>query len=302
MFDLKKLVKVDENHEARRLLGKPVADEIDASTADIISSLDHKPVLQAIMLAGDDGIDDASLSYVNSISKRAEKLDIEVSPVRCKNAGEVMTSIAFANASSAVDAIIVMDDDRLRDVKSTDGYPIATGKDVDCMSFDSQALLYTGIDTNRTAHPFAPCTPEAVIAIMKHYDIHIDGSDVCIVGRSSTVGKPLAHMLTDMNATVTLCHSHTKDVMEHVMESDVVVFATGQPKEYGVEFFTSNQTVIDVSTNVGEDGKMCGDVDFENVRHVVDAITPVPGGVGTVTTSVLLNHVAQAAFNNRSKR
>ena len=301
MFDIKKLVKVDETREARQLLGKPVANQIDMSTANIVSTLDRPPALQIITLVGDEA-NDASLSYANNVSRRAKKLGIDAAIVHCKTTNDVLTSIAFANASSAVDAIIVMDDDRLRDVKSTDGYPIATGKDVDCMSFDSQALLYTGIDTNKTAHPFAPCTPEAVIAIMKHYDIPIDGSDVCIVGRSSTVGKPLAHMLTDMNATVTLCHSHTKDVMEHVMESDVVVFATGQPKEYGVEFFTGNQTVIDVSTNVGEDGKMCGDVDFENVRHIVEAITPVPGGVGTVTTSVLLNHVAQAALHNRSRR
>lgn len=301
MFDIKKLVKVDEMREARQLLGQPVANQIDLSTANIVSTLDRPPSLQIITLVGDEA-NDASLSYANSVSRRAKKLGIDAAIVHCKTTNDVLTSIAFANASSAVDAIIVMDDDRLRDVKSTDGYPIATGKDVDCMSFDSQALLYTGIDTNKTAHPFAPCTPEAVIAILKHYDIPIDGSDVCIVGRSSTVGKPLAHMLTNMNATVTLCHSHTKDVMEHVMESDVVVFATGQPKEYGVEFFTGNQTVIDVSTNVGEDGKMCGDVDFENVRHIVEAITPVPGGVGTVTTSVLLNHVAQAALQNRSRR
>ena len=301
MFYIKKLVKIDEMQEARQLLGKPIANQIDLSTANIVSTLDCPPALQIITLIGDEA-NDASLSYANSVSRRAKKLGIDAAIVHCKTTNDVLTSIAFANASSAVDAIIVMDDDRLRDVKSTDGYPIATGKDVDCMSFDSQAILYTGIDTNKVVHPFAPCTPEAVIAIMKHYDIPIDGSDVCIVGRSSTVGKPLAHMLTDMNATVTLCHSHTKDVMEHIMESDVVVFATGQPKEYGIEFFSSNQTVIDVSTNVDKDGKMCGDVDFENVRHIVEAITPVPGGVGTVTTSVLLFHVAQAAFNNRSKR
>lgn len=301
MFDIKKLVKVDEGREAKQLLGKPVANQIDLSTANIVSTLDRPPALQIITLVGDEA-NDASLSYANSVSRRAKKLGIDAAIVHCKTTNDVLTSIAFANASSAVDAIIVMDDDRLRDVKSTDGYPIATGKDVDCMSFDSQAMLYTGIDTNKAAHPFAPCTPEAVIAILKHYDIPIDGSDVCIIGRSSTVGKPLAHMLTNMNATVTLCHSHTKDVMNDIMDSDIAIFATGHPRAYGVEMFTQRQSVIDVATNMDESGKMCGDVDFESVQHVVEAITPVPGGVGTVTTSVLLSHVAQAALQNRSRR
>ena len=294
MFDIKKLVKVDETREARQLLGKPVANQIDLSTANIVSTLDRQPSLQIITLVGDEA-NDASLSYANSVSRRAKKLGIDAAIVHCKTTNDVLTSIAFANASSAVDAIIVMDDDRLRDVKSTDGYPIATGKDVDCMSFDSQALLYTGIDTNKTAHQFAPCTPEAVIAILKHYDIPIDGSDVCIVGRSSTVGKPLAHMLTDMNATVTLCHSHTKDVMNDIMDSDIAIFATGHPRAYGIEMFTQRQSVIDVATNMDESGKMCGDVDFDAVKDIVANITPVPGGAGSVTTSVLADHVVRAA-------
>ena len=144
-----------------------------------------------------------------------------------------------------------------------------------------------------TNEGFAPCTPEAVVRILDYYGIDLSGKDVVIVGRSLVVGKPLAQMLMARNATVTTCHTKTKDLPEKTKRADILISAAGHIGTIKAEHVREGQIVIDVGINFDESGKMTGDVDFEDVSNIVSAITPVPGGVGSVTNAVLLAHICE---------
>ena len=142
---------------------------------------------------------------------------------------------------------------------------------------------------------FVPCTALAVIKIIKKYAIDVKGANIAVAGRSSIVGRPLAHMLTSMDATVTLCHSKTKDIVSIFKKSDIVISAVGKARWIKADMIGENSILIDVGTNIDESGKMCGDIDFEDVKDKVQSITPVPGGVGPVTLACLLESVVRAA-------
>jgi methylenetetrahydrofolate dehydrogenase (NADP+)/methenyltetrahydrofolate cyclohydrolase len=161
-------------------------------------------------------------------------------------------------------------------------------KDIDCMSPVNTEKVFTG-DSNG----IAPCTPEAVIEILKFYDFDLQGKNVTIVNRSMVLGKPLAMLFLAENATVTICHSKTRDLSEVTKRADIVVTGVGRGKYFGPDFFTEDSVVVDVGINFAE-GKLCGDVDFDKVSEQVSAISPVPGGVGTVTSMILLSHVIKA--------
>lgn len=167
-------------------------------------------------------------------------------------------------------------------------------KDVDGMCPVNFAKIYEGDPTG-----YAPCTAEAVMVILKHYGIELQGKRVTVVGRSMVVGKPLAMLMLAQNATVTICHSRTKDLAERCLEAEVVVAAIGQPKYITADMITEGTVVADVGINALEDGTLCGDVDYENVQEKTSYITPVPGGVGNVTTSVLASHVLRAAYRGQ---
>ena len=138
---------------------------------------------------------------------------------------------------------------------------------------------------------YAPCTPSACMKVLEHYGIDCTGKKVVVIGRSLVVGKPAAMMLLKKNATVTVCHTRTVDMPSVVKEADIVVVAAGKAGVIDGNYLREGQIVIDVGINVNEEGKLCGDVNFEEAEKIVDAITPVPRGVGGVTTSILLEHV-----------
>lgn len=142
---------------------------------------------------------------------------------------------------------------------------------------------------------YAPCTAEGVIEILDYMGTEYRGKKCAVVGCSLVVGRPLGLLLLARDATVTFCHEFTKDVPKETRDADILVVAAGVPKLIGTENVNKNMTVVDVGINVGADGKMCGDVDFDAVEPLVENITPVPGGAGTVTTSVLAKHVVKAA-------
>jgi methylenetetrahydrofolate dehydrogenase (NADP+) / methenyltetrahydrofolate cyclohydrolase len=171
-------------------------------------------------------------------------------------------------------------------------YVISPDKDVDCFNPVNVAKVFEGDESG-----FAPCTPEAVMEMLQHYDIDVTGKHVVIVGRSLVVGKPLSMLLLKKNATVTICHTKTKNLEETCKSAEILIAAAGKARMIRPEFASSGQIVIDVGINLDKDGNLCGDVDFELVEKIVDKITPVPGGVGTVTTSVLVKHVIRAAWN-----
>ena len=142
---------------------------------------------------------------------------------------------------------------------------------------------------------FPPCTPQACMEILDHYQIDCTGKKAVVVGRSLVVGKPAAMMLLKKNATVTVCHTRTKDMPSVVKEADIVIVAAGRAGVVDDRYVSPGQIIIDVGINVNDQGRLCGDVAYDKVEPIVEAITPVPGGVGSVTTSVLVGHVVEAA-------
>lgn len=175
-----------------------------------------------------------------------------------------------------------LSDDRLKEL-------INPLKDVDGISMINSAKVFAGDESG-----FAPCTAQAVMEILEHYGIDLTGKRVVVVGRSLVVGRPLSMLLLKKNATVTICHTRTKDIAAECSRADILVACAGSARMIKKEYTHPGQIVIDVGINF-VDGVMCGDVDYEAVAENVEAITPVPGGVGTVTTSVLLKHTLESA-------
>ena len=142
---------------------------------------------------------------------------------------------------------------------------------------------------------FPPCTPTACLEVLDHYNIDLAGKRAVVIGRSLVVGKPAAMLLLQRNATVTICHTKTRDIPALCRQADILIVAAGRAGMIGRDYFAPGQVVIDVGININEQGKLCGDVNFDEAQSIVSAITPVPGGVGAITTSVLAGHVLQAA-------
>ena len=142
---------------------------------------------------------------------------------------------------------------------------------------------------------FMPCTPQGVIRLLEEYNISIEGKNCVVIGRSNIVGKPMAMLLLHNNGTVTVCHSKTKNLKEICRSADILVAAIGRPRFVTADMVKPGAVVIDVGINRCEDGKLCGDVDFENVQNVASAITPVPGGVGPMTIALLMKNTVTAA-------
>lgn len=264
------------------LYGKPVKENIDAETASIIAEY-GTPTLRVVHVFGDDGADSGDVSYIRSIMRGADSLGtyidlLEVKPEYAHGA------ICAGNDDENTDGIIVIGKCDASLLDAIDG-----SKDVDCMGAKSLGALYAGYGA------FAPCTPSAILRMMSHYGIDQSGKDVCVVGRSSTVGRPLASMLVNRDATVTLCHSKTQDVRDHMRRADIVVIATGEAKAYASDDFRDDAVVFDVSTCTDENGTMCGSVDVSTFDEGSSVrITPVPRGVVQVTTAMLFRNVTEA--------
>ena len=163
-------------------------------------------------------------------------------------------------------------------------------KDIDGITLASLASVFTD---GHAGYP--PATAAACIQLLDHYQVPLQGKHVVVVGRSLVVGKPVSMMLLRRNASVTICHSKTENLADIMRSADVVICATGRARTFGAQFFGPGQTVLDVGINFDTQGNLCGDVDFAEVEPVVAAITPVPGGIGTVTTSVTMAHTVAAA-------
>ena len=164
-------------------------------------------------------------------------------------------------------------------------------KDIDGITVGSLAKIYAG-----TGEGYAPCTAQSCMELLNHYGVEVSGKRVAVIGRSLVIGRPVAMLLLAANGTVTLCHSRTRNMTDIVREADIVVVAVGKAESIGAEYFHRGQIVLDVGINWSEaKQKLVGDVDYDHVVPIVDAITPVPAGVGSVTTAVLCKHVIEAA-------
>ena len=233
------------------------------------------------------------ISYEKGAMTRCKGIGVEVKnfllPADCSQ-DDVLKVIKEVNEDRAIHGCLLfrplpktMDENFIRN-------QLDPAKDVDGITDLSMAGTYSC-----TALGFPPCTPTACMEILEHFGIDLTGKKVCVVGRSLVVGKPAAIMALQRNGTVTVCHTKTKDMKAVAREADVIIAAAGKAGVVGDGFFKEGQIVIDVGINFDEEGNMKGDVDFAAAEPVVAAITPVPGGVGTVTTSVLVKHVIEAA-------
>ncbi|GAA0994123.1 bifunctional 5,10-methylenetetrahydrofolate dehydrogenase/5,10-methenyltetrahydrofolate cyclohydrolase [Nocardiopsis tropica] len=247
------------------------------------------PPKLAVVVATDD---EGSAWYVRSIARSAEKAGIVCDIVDLgadADRDAIADRLAELSRDRAVHGIIVQTPLPTGISAADVAGQVAVAKDVDGANPASLGRLVAGIPA------FAPATAEAVVAILDHHHIGLEGVEVAVVGRSTVVGKPLAHLLLDRNATVTVCHSRTTDLPAVTSRADVVVAAVGRPSLIGADHVRSGAVVVDVGTNPTDDGGLVGDVDAGAVTGKASALTPVPGGVGPVTTALLLRHTVEAA-------
>jgi methylenetetrahydrofolate dehydrogenase (NADP+)/methenyltetrahydrofolate cyclohydrolase len=277
---------------AVNLAGAEVAARLRAATADAAGELaghGAAPRL-AVVVATDD---EASAWYVRSIAKAAGKVGVDCQVIDCgptasaEAIGQTLSRLAADHRTHGVmlqtplPAGVV-----LRDLATF----IPPEKDVDGVNPASLGRLASGLPA------FAPATAEAVLAVLDHYQVELAGREVVVVGRSTIVGKPVAHLLLDRDATVTICHSRTVDLAAVTGRAEVLVVAAGRAGLITAKHVSPGATVIDVGTNSTVDGGLTGDVEQESVRDRAGALTPVPGGVGPVTTALLLWHTVRAAL------
>ena len=286
---------------AKRLLGKEVNEALVAALQGRTAALREKgvvPTLGIIRL----GENPSDLSYEKGATKRAEEVGVAVKNYILPESAtkeELLAVIDQVNADDSVHGVLMFRPlpKHLRADSDEICNRLAPKKDVDSMTHMSNAGVFEGQDLG-----YAPCTPAACMEILDHYGIDCKGKNAVVIGRSLVVGKPAAMMLMAKNATVTICHTRTVNTAEICRNADIIVSAAGVLNSLTKDFVREGQIVIDVSMNWNPEkitskgkGGMSGDCVFDEVEPIVEAITPVPGGVGAVTTTVLMKHVVEAA-------
>lgn len=274
-----------EAYSMQILNGRPIADKLLNNVADGIFEMQGYPVLASVAV----GYNQASQAYLHGIRKDCQRCGIlmeEYTLLERATEGQVAELIHRLNMSP-VDGIILQ---RPLPPQITDDiYDVMPSvKDVDCVNTYNIAALTKNIPI------FTPCTAQAVMTLLDGYNIELEGKRCVIVGRSLSVGRPLASMMLARNATVTVCHSKTKDLSSVCSEADILVSAVGSPGIITTDHIKNGAVVVDVGTTPSPDG-LLGDVDFEHVAEKVSAITPKHGGVGPITRAVLMANVLEAA-------
>lgn len=278
------------------LKGKPVADKIKEQVGKSAEAMldEGKIATLGILRIGEN---ESDIAYENSAAKVANTLGIAVEKyiMDARSTEEdVLDVLKVMNEDEKINGILMfrplpkhIDEDKVRN-------HIAPEKDIDGISDVALSGLFTG---NKAGFP--PCTAEAAVAILDHYGIEVSGKKVVVIGRSLVIGKPVAMMLLEKNATVTICHSRTtaEDLENLCKDADIIISAAGKLNTLTEKHVNGRQIIVDVGINFDEEGKMCGDADFEALKDNVEAITPVPGGVGSVTTALLMYHTVMAAKN-----
>ena len=284
------------------LKGKPVADTIAdqiISKVDQLHAEDVQPTLAILRV----GQNDSDVAYETSAVKKAESLGLQVKKFVLEediSETELIDALEHINQNEEIHGVLLfrplpahIDEERVRNY-------LVPQKDIDGISDSSLAGIFTGEKTG-----FPPCTAEAVMKILQHYNITLSGKKVVVIGRSLVIGKPVAMMLLHENATVTICHSRTGEeaLKQYCRQADIIICATGRAKMINADYVNGRQMIVDVGINFDEEGRMCGDADQESIEasNGAAALTPVPGGVGNVTTALLLHHVVEAAEMQRQK-
>ncbi len=274
------------------LKGAPVVAAMNEHNAALCEQLKAKGVLPtlAVVRVGEREDD---LSYERGVMTRCGKVGVEVKqyllPADAQQE-QLLEVIRQINKDDSIHGCLLFRPLPKQFDDTTVRAALAPEKDIDGITDASLAGVFTNTELG-----YPPCTAQACLEILKYYGVPLSGKRAVVVGRSLVVGKPAAMMLDRENATVTLCNSRTRDLPAVCKEADVVVVAMGRMGAVGADCLRAGQTVVDVGIHVNEEGRLCGDVQFAAAEPVVDAITPVPGGVGAVTTSVLVGHVVAAA-------
>ena len=269
-----------------RLISSKIKESIKSSVEEKKKKGIREPRIASILVGKDGG----SIYYMNSQEKVATSLGVSFKRVELDEGisqEELQNVIKELNNDNTVDGIIIqlplpkhMNE---KEVVNT----ISAKKDIDCLTYENQGRLYMG-EPN-----FLPCTPNSVVTLIKSLNTEIAGKEIVVLGRSNIVGKPVAQLLLNENATVTICHSKTKNLKEVTKRADILVVAVGRPLMVDDSFVKEGAIVIDVGTS-SINGKITGDVDFEKVINKASYLTPVPGGVGALTTTLLIKNACEA--------
>ncbi|GAA0177217.1 bifunctional methylenetetrahydrofolate dehydrogenase/methenyltetrahydrofolate cyclohydrolase [Clostridium sediminicola] len=269
-----------------KLDGKEIANKIKLDIKEYIDKSENKIPCLANILVGNDG---GSKYYLNTQNKVCNKVGINTKSIELNediDEETLLNTIRELNNDESVTGIILQLPlpKHLNENKVTSA--IAIQKDVDGLNSLSTGKLFKGEKC------FIPCTPKGIIRLIKETGIQIEGKEAVVLGRSNIVGKPVAQLLLQENATVTICHSKTADLKEVCQRADILVVAVGRPNYIGKEYIKQDAVVIDVGTSV-VDGKLVGDVNYNEVLPVASYVTPVPGGVGPMTTAMLLANLCE---------
>ena len=270
--------------------GKKIANNICAELKSVVQELnkDGETITLAVVLVGENP---ASKIYVANKRKTCNEIGIisrEYNLPQTTTENELLKLIDDLNSSNEVDGILVQLPLPAHINEKNVIERIHPEKDVDSFSEVNIGKLVT------KNYRFLPCTPAGIIEILRHENIEISGKHCVILGRSNIVGKPLALLMLNNDATVTICHSKTKNLQDICKQADILIAAIGQPRSIKSDMIKPGAIVIDVGINRDASGKICGDVDFENVKDAASYITPVPGGVGPMTVAMLMKNVIAA--------
>ena len=293
---------------AKLLLGREVTDALNADLVRRTEALRRRgiPPTLAIIRIGENPSD---MSYERGATKRAALVGVEILKFILPSDAtreSILGVIDHVNHERTIHGVLLLRPlpVHLRAFENEIFNHLDPAKDVDCMTHLSNA----GVFESRKNLGYGPCTPAACMEMLRFYGIDCTGKSAVVIGRSLVVGKPAAMMLLDRNATVTVCHTKTPNVAALCRSADIILSAAGKLHSLTKDFVRPGQTVIDVSINWDDEkpnskggfGGISGDADFDEVAAIVDAITPVPGGVGSVTTSVLMKHVVEAAEKSQT--
>lgn len=278
--------------------GKPVADKISEDLIKEVNNLAKDGITPklAIVRVGNRPDD---LAYERGALKRSQTIGIDTEVIQLEEnitQEEYIKELHKLNEDEKVNGILTfrplpkhLNEDVIK-------YEIDPNKDIDCFNPINISKI---LENDKSGYP--PCTPTAVVEILKYYDVDLSGANIVVLGRSMVVGKPVSMLLLNENATVTICHSKTQNLPEITSNADILVAAVGKANMVKEDYIKDGAIVIDVGINVDDEGNLCGDVDTKNVLDKVSMITPVPGGVGSVTTSILASHVVKACKLQNNK-
>ena len=291
--------------------GKTTSNKILEEESIKISKLSFKPKLVVISV----GDDQASKVYIRNKRRACDKVNIEFEEIHIDNEGlssedlfeKLKTIVIELNNDFSVDGVLIQKPifGLSKQHEQQLFLNINPNKDVDVFNIENEAQIYKG------NHILLPCTPQGILTLLDEYKIDIEGKNVVVIGRSDIVGKPTALALLNKNANVTICHSKTniKDLMFYTANANIIVSAVGKPKFINSKYITSNcECIIDVGMNRDKNGKLCGDIDYDDVVNYLDIfskekdryITPVPGGVGPMTVASLIQNVVKLSMKRRN--